>query len=71
MGGRKMLYPSIDLLMKKADSKYSLVVLAAKRARQLLDGQEPQIKPHSKKYVGMALEEIADDLLVPEHPHKG
>ena len=37
-----MLYPSIDLLMKKADSKYSLVVLAAKRARQLLDGEEPK-----------------------------
>jgi DNA-directed RNA polymerase subunit omega len=59
-----MLYPSIDLLMKKADSKYSLVVLAAKRARQLLDGQEPQLKPNSKKYVGVALEEIAADILV-------
>jgi DNA-directed RNA polymerase subunit omega len=60
-----MLYPSIDLLMKKADSKYSLVILAAKRARQLLDGDEPQLKPHSKKHVGIALEEIAADLIVP------
>jgi DNA-directed RNA polymerase subunit omega len=60
-----LLYPSIDLLMTKADSKYSLVVVASKRARQLLDGQEPQLQPRSKKYVGAALEEIAADLLVP------
>lgn len=60
-----MLYPSIDLLMKKADSKYSLVVVASKRARKLLDGDEVQLKPQSKKHVGMALEEIAADILVP------
>lgn len=62
-----LLYPSIDLLMTKADSKYSLVVMASKRARQLLDGQEPLLKPHSRKYVGTALEEIAADLLVPDN----
>lgn len=60
-----MLYPSIDLLMTKADSKYSLVVVASKRARKLLDGQDVQLEPNSKKYVGMALEEIAADILVP------
>ncbi|WP_369795770.1 DNA-directed RNA polymerase subunit omega [Anoxybacillus sp. KU2-6(11)] len=30
-----MLYPSIDLLITKLDSKYTLVTVAAKRARQL------------------------------------
>ncbi|MGA8942061.1 MAG: DNA-directed RNA polymerase subunit omega [Thermoactinomyces sp.] len=60
-----MLYPSIDLLMTKSDSKYSLVVLAAKRARKLLDGESQQIQPKSKKYVGIALEEIASGILVP------
>lgn len=30
-----MLYPSIDSLMEKLDSKYTLVTVAAKRARQL------------------------------------
>ena len=60
-----MLYPSIDLLMQKADSKYSLVVLAAKRARNLLEGESTQLQPKSQKYVGMALEEIAADILVP------
>lgn len=59
-----MLYPSIDSLMEKADSKYALVVLAAKRARLLLEGAELQLKPKSKKFVGAALEEIAVDLIV-------
>lgn len=60
-----MLYPSIDQLMEKADSKYALVVLAAKRARGLLEGtSDLQLKPRSKKYVGAALEEIAIDLIV-------
>ena len=58
-----MLEPSIDKLVEKVDSKYSLVVLAAKRARQLLDGEKPRIDPRSNKYVGIALEEIAADAL--------
>lgn len=53
-----MLYPSIDKLMAMSDSKYSLVVLAAKRARQLLDGSDPKLDAWSKKYVGVALEEM-------------
>lgn len=58
-----MLEPSVDKLVEKVDSKYSLVVIAAKRARQLLDGEKPLINPHSNKYVGIALEEIASDAL--------
>jgi DNA-directed RNA polymerase subunit omega len=57
-----MLYPSIDLLMKKVDSKYKLVTVVEKRARQLQDGSELMVnKPVSKKFVGQALEEIAGD----------
>ncbi len=59
-----MLYPSIDDLMKKTDSKYTLVAIASKRARQLLDGAKPNIEPVSHKYVGIALEEIASGALV-------
>ncbi|MFD1426639.1 DNA-directed RNA polymerase subunit omega [Kroppenstedtia sanguinis] len=59
-----MLYPSIDKLMSKADSKYTLVILAAKRARQLLEGASPKLEPRSHKNVGVALEEIAEDYLV-------
>jgi len=62
-----MIYPSIDKLMEKADSKYSLVVMSAKRARELLDGEKSPIETKSKKHVGVALEEIAADVLVAEH----
>ncbi|MCZ0756069.1 DNA-directed RNA polymerase subunit omega [Anoxybacillus sp. J5B_2022] len=56
-----MLYPSIDLLMEKLDSKYTLVSVAAKRARQLQENEADLTieKPISKKFVGKALEEIA------------
>ncbi|MGI6126822.1 MAG: DNA-directed RNA polymerase subunit omega [Planifilum sp.] len=65
-----MLEPSMDQLMEKVDSKYALVVLAAKRARQLLDGEKPLIDPHSNKYVGVALEEIAADALELPQPFR-
>ncbi|EGL82610.1 DNA-directed RNA polymerase subunit omega [Caldalkalibacillus thermarum TA2.A1] len=62
-----MLYPSIDDLMKKVDSKYKLVTLAAKRARELRDKGNPYIKdPKSHKYVGVALEEIVSGYITYE-----
>ena len=62
-----MLYPSIDELMKKVDSKYSLVVAAAKRARMLRDGAKSKLEsPKSHKPVGVALEEIYHDLVTIE-----
>ena len=33
-----MVNPSTDELMTKVDSRYGMVVLAAKRARQILEG---------------------------------
>lgn len=57
-----MLYPSIDRLLDKVDSKYSLVVAAAKRARSIRDGAKTEVKQiRSHKYVGLALEEIYGD----------
>lgn len=53
-----MINPSIDDLLKKADNKYTLAVLAAKRARQLLDGSEPLVQSESPRVVTIALEEI-------------
>jgi DNA-directed RNA polymerase subunit omega len=55
-----MIYPSIDKLLKKVDSKYSLVVIAAKRARQLL-ADENYTEPKNRKSVSVALQEIMDD----------
>ena len=34
-----LLYPSVNTLNDKTDSRYSLVMLAAKRARDLVDGK--------------------------------
>lgn len=57
-----MLYPSIDRLLDKVDSKYSLVVAAAKRARALRDGAKSEVRnKKSNKQVGLALEEIYED----------
>ncbi|CAI9386220.1 DNA-directed RNA polymerase subunit omega [Niallia sp. JL1B1071] len=59
-----MLYPSIDKLMTKIDSKYSLVSVAAKRARKLQTNARPQLAKYvSHKNVGKALEEINKDQL--------
>jgi DNA-directed RNA polymerase omega subunit len=54
-----MLYPSIDSLLTKIDSKYSLVSVAAKRARNLQEKEDLQLNKYvSHKNVGKALEEI-------------
>ena len=39
-----MSYPSIDSLVKKVDNKYTLVTLAAMRARELNNGAAPLVE---------------------------
>ncbi len=51
-----MVNPSADYLATKVDSKYTLVILAAKRARALT---APGVNAASKE-VSTALEEIAE-----------
>ena len=54
-----MSYPSIDSLVKKVDNKYTLVTLAAMRARELNDGAAPLGEgAEGKKTVSIALQEI-------------
>ncbi len=55
-----MKQPSLDVLLKNVDSKYTLVVAAAKRARLITEGAEQQVESQSYKPVTVALEEIAD-----------
>ncbi|MBP2637938.1 MAG: rpoZ 1 [Firmicutes bacterium] len=50
-----MINPPLEVLVDKVDSKYTLCVLAAKRAREIIDSGE--VLPH--KPVSVALEEIA------------
>lgn len=57
-----MVDPSIDYLTEKVDSKYTLAMLAAKRARELtVPGQNLQ-----EKEVSIALKEIANDTITYE-----
>ncbi|GFN36350.1 DNA-directed RNA polymerase subunit omega [Tepidimicrobium xylanilyticum] len=53
-----MYSPSINELAKIADSRYTLVMLTAKRSRQLVDGAKPLIETNSTKPVTIAIEEI-------------
>ncbi len=58
-------YPSIDKLLDKVDSRYSLAILAAKRAHQLEAGEFEMLDDYkSSKTVGMALEEVAAGKIV-------
>jgi DNA-directed RNA polymerase subunit omega len=59
-----MLYPSVDKLKSQIDSKYSLVALASKRARQLHEHGDDKLNHYTSiKPVGKALEEIAAGVL--------
>lgn len=53
-----MLKPSIDKLLDKVPSKYSLVILQAKRAHELDLGATPTQNFKSEKTTLQALEEI-------------
>ena len=51
-----MLDPSIDSLMNKLDSKYTLVTVSARRAREMQIHQDQQIEnTKSYKFVGKLL----------------
>ena len=73
-----IIHPSIDELLEKTDSKYSLVIYASKRARQinayysqlgegLLEYIGPLVETHvQEKPLSIALREIDAGLLVSE-----
>ena len=67
-----MIHPRIDELLDNVDSRYALVIVAAKRARQINnyhhqlgegigfdDAPPPLVESRSKKYLTMSLEEVA------------
>jgi DNA-directed RNA polymerase subunit omega len=67
-----MIHPRIDELLAKVDSRYALVIVAAKRTRQinnyhhqLGDGTfdefpPPLVESRSKNYLTLALEEVSE-----------
>lgn len=66
-----MINPSLDVLVEKVDSKYTLVVLVAKRAREIMDGQQPLAESKSNKPVTIALEEVAQGKITYERTKTG
>ena len=66
-----MIHPRIDELLDDVDSRYALVIVAAKRARQInnyhhqlgegtFDEFPPLVESRSKNYLTMALEEVSE-----------
>lgn len=53
-----MIKPSLDQLVERVDAKYTLVIIAARRARDLQDGLLKQVDSRSNKPVTIALEEL-------------
>ncbi|MGI6317155.1 MAG: DNA-directed RNA polymerase subunit omega [Firmicutes bacterium] len=66
-----MIYPSIDEMLKTVDSRYSLAILAAKRARQLRDKHIAKGESGLFKEVTSALEEIASGKITFERTKNG
>jgi DNA-directed RNA polymerase subunit omega len=58
-----MLYPSINKIREKVDSRYTLVVLASKRSRDIIDGMPKLTDADVEKPVSIAANEIADNLI--------
>lgn len=54
-----MIKPGISTLSKCVDSRYTLVAMAAKRARMIGETGEGLVACDSKKAVSIAVEEIA------------
>ena len=66
-----MIYPKIDQLLENVDSRYALVIVAAKRARQInnyyhqlgegtFEVPPPLVESRSKNHLTMALEEVGE-----------
>ena len=74
-----MIHPRIDKLFRNVDSRYSLVIVAAKRARQInnyhhqlgegtFEELPPLVESRPKNYLTMALEEIAEGKIKYNYP---
>lgn len=58
-----MLYPSVNGLREKVDSSYTLCMLAAKRARDIIAQKPVLTKVEAERPVSLATNEIAEDLI--------
>jgi len=54
---------TVEDCLENVDNRFELVLIAAKRARQLADGMEAQLPRDNDKDTVLALREIADGLV--------
>jgi DNA-directed RNA polymerase subunit omega len=76
-----LIHPRIDELLDNVDSRYALVIVAAKRARQINnyhhqlgegtfeDFPPPLVESRSKNYLTMALEEVSQGMIKYEYKY--
>ena len=60
--------PNVLELLEHSDSRYTLVVEASKRGRQIVAGSQPLIDAHEMKPLKVAVEEINRDLITYDNP---
>ncbi|HAG09939.1 MAG TPA: DNA-directed RNA polymerase subunit omega [Desulfotomaculum sp.] len=64
--------PSLDVLMRKVDNRYALVVITAKRARFITEAEEgSKVTSNGNKPVTIALQDIANDRVKFKHTRQG
>lgn len=56
-----LVKPAITDLLKKVDNRYSLVIMTAKRARQIAMGEIPMTDAKDQSPVSLAVDEIFED----------
>ncbi len=56
-----LVKPTLEKLLPKVENRYTLAILVAKRARQLVDGAMPLMESDSPNLVTLACEELASN----------
>jgi len=58
---------TVEDCLQNVDNRYDLVLLARKRARQIIFGSEPMVPEDNDKPTVLALREIAENLVRPDN----
>ncbi|OFX13802.1 MAG: DNA-directed RNA polymerase subunit omega [Armatimonadetes bacterium RBG_19FT_COMBO_69_19] len=66
-----MIKPPLEALLERVSNKYALVIVAAKRARQIKEGALSVVDLDTRNPVTAALEEIAAGKIRYEMPKLG
>ena len=55
-----MINPSITELLEKVEDRYSLVIVTARKAKQIIERSEPLTSSKSKKPLTLAIHEVEE-----------